>query len=70
MKDKLNIILTHNFGGSGAHHIQVPTGLFMVQMLIIGNFAWSKYFSNDYIANTSPPNNIVVCNIGSISSHL
>ena len=42
MKDKLNISLTHNFGGSGAHLIQVPTGLFLVQMLIVGHFAWSK----------------------------
>ena len=48
MKDKLNISLTHNFGGSGAHLIQVPTGLFLVKMLIVGNFARSKNFSQTH----------------------
>ena len=46
LREKLNISWTHHFGGSGAHLIKVATGLFLVYILIVGHFAWSKN-SND-----------------------
>ena len=51
---KLNFSQTHHFGGSGGVLIKVATGLFLVEMLIVGHFAWSKFFSNDSIANSPP----------------
>ena len=46
---------THHFGGSGGDLLKVATFLFLLYMLKVGNFAWSKKISNDSIANSPPP---------------